>query len=205
MTSKDSKTKKREQFIKLRDVHLQSVEPSIRKQVFNFLQHLVTSGSINGHIGVYWPLKGEVDIRSIKSLVEIPIALPAVTEEGKLIYYPWENNSLEKDYVGIPAPVNETPLTPTAIDLLLVPALSIDKKGIRLGYGGGFFDRLRSQAIWQNIPALVILPQICVSSNLLPKDNWDIPFDGWISELGITKSQIPSNEKLKRLLSINID
>jgi 5-formyltetrahydrofolate cyclo-ligase len=35
----------------------------------------------------------------------------------------------------------------TNIDMIIVPALAIDKNGYRLGYGGGFYDRFLSNFI----------------------------------------------------------
>ena len=64
----------------------------------------------------------------------------------------------------------------------MVPALAIDYKGTRLGYGGGCFDKLRADSNWRAIKALAIIPNDCLTKFSLPKDEWDIPFDGWINE-----------------------
>ena len=113
------------------------------------------------------------------------LALPGVgKEKDGLSYYPWKEQPLKKDLCGIPCPLNEPKLHPKAIAVLLVPALAIDEKGYRLGYGGGFYDRLRMHPQWRSIPSYLVLPTSCISKSLLPKDPWDIPFDGWISERG---------------------
>ena len=59
--------------------------------------------------------------------------------------------------------------------------------GTRLGYGSGCFDRLRGQKRWKEINALAVVPSKCISKSLLPKDEWDIAFDGWINEKEIFK------------------
>ena len=47
---------------------------------------------------------------------------------------------------GIPEPGEQCPeIAPEEIDLCLVPALACDASGIRLGYGGGFYDRFLPQ------------------------------------------------------------
>ncbi|WP_239125077.1 5-formyltetrahydrofolate cyclo-ligase [Leptolyngbya sp. CCY15150] len=76
---------------------------------------------------------------------------------------------------GIPEPRSQRPiLDPQGVDLMLIPAVACDRRGYRLGYGGGFYDRLLSQPDWQAIPTLGIvfhhgyLPQ-------LPADPWDRP------------------------------
>jgi 5-formyltetrahydrofolate cyclo-ligase len=91
------------------------------------------------------------------------------------------------DGCGIPAPLNHPPLTADQLDLLLVPALAVDQGGIRLGYGGGYYDRLRAQPLWCEVPALVVLPGACISREALPRDPWDRPFDGWASERGVCR------------------
>ena len=42
---------------------------------------------------------------------------------------------------GIPEPVNATPEALNA-ELFLIPLIAMDLKGNRLGYGGGYYDRL---------------------------------------------------------------
>ena len=69
--------------------------------------------------------------------------------------------------------------------MLLVPALAIDQGGYRLGYGGGYFDRLRKKELWFSIPSFVVISSNCISSNPLPRNEWDLPFNGWISEKGL--------------------
>ncbi len=45
----------------------------------------------------------------------------------------------------IPEPLGGQPLTPLDIDVVLVPLLTFDLKGYRVGYGKGFYDRFLAQ------------------------------------------------------------
>ncbi|MEB3270820.1 MAG: 5-formyltetrahydrofolate cyclo-ligase [Synechococcus sp.] len=94
---------------------------------------------------------------------------------------------------GAPGPAQATPpvpapetaaLAPEQLGLLLVPALALDCHGIRLGSGGGWYDRLRADPAWRAVPALAVLPAVC-RCEPLPAEPWDVPFDGWLDERGI--------------------
>lgn len=156
---------------------LPAVERSIQLRVQDLLAQRPDSG---GRVGVYWPLRHEVDLRGLAA----PLALPAVSG-GQLCYRPWDGRSvLEPDDCGIPAPAPATGnLEAPALSLLLIPALAIDHQGFRLGYGGGWYDRLRCQPQWRRVACLAVLPQACLTP-LLPHDPWDIPLDGWVHEQG---------------------
>lgn len=136
-------------------------------------------------IGLYWPLAQEPDLRILTQLPPLRVALPAVRPEAGLVYLAWEpGQPLEKDCCGVPAPVASEPLVPEALALLLAPALAISPEGVRLGSGGGWYDRLRADPRWRAIPALAVLPAECVAPTL-PRDPWDVPFSGWLDEEGI--------------------
>ncbi len=187
MTPVDNiKEEKRSFYLKLRNTSYQVVQKLIFKQVCNYLEQFLIENKSEGYIGIYWPLQGEIDLRSLANCLKFSLALPVSGLNGGLSYHAWNDSSLGKDVHGIPAPIHCPSLQAEDIKLLLVPALSIDNAGTRLGYGGGYFDRLRSHDSWRSIPALVVLPQVCVSSNPLPRDSWDVPFNGWISEAGFS-------------------
>jgi 5-formyltetrahydrofolate cyclo-ligase len=136
-------------------------------------------------LGLYWPLAGEPDLRAVAASLG-PLALPAVVGSApRLVYRPWQpGDPLAPDACGIPAPTGAD-LEPGALGLLLVPALAFDPRGgIRLGYGGGWYDRLRAAPAWRAVPALAVLPAACLRSPL-PHDPWDVPFPGWLDGRGL--------------------
>ena len=141
-----------------------------------------------GHLGLYWPLPGEADLLPlVPDLQGWELALPCSDGQGGMSYRPWDGQPLrERDGCGIPAPVTGPTLEADALQLLLVPALAVDRDGIRLGYGGGYYDRLRADPSWQKCQALVVLPSTCISEAALPREPWDQPFDGWVSEQGVS-------------------
>jgi 5-formyltetrahydrofolate cyclo-ligase len=142
-------------------------------------------------LGLYWPVGHEPDWRPLlerwPEALRQRLALPVVRclgGVGLLTYGAWHPaDPLVADHCGIPAPVAAAPLQTHQLALLLVPALAMDQRGIRLGSGGGWYDRLRADPAWRQVPALAVLPAACVAPSL-PADHWDVPFTGWLDESG---------------------
>jgi 5-formyltetrahydrofolate cyclo-ligase len=72
------------------------------------------------------------------------LALPRVEADGLLSLRAWRpGDALEPNRWGIPEPLREaTEVALDAVSVVLVPALGVDPGGVRLGYGGGYYDRL---------------------------------------------------------------
>ena len=76
----------------------------------------------------------------------VRLAAPVVQADGMSLKN-YELNAatqLRENRWGIPEPVADpaTEVLPTAFDAVLVPLLAVDAAGQRVGYGGGFYDRL---------------------------------------------------------------
>ncbi|MCP9789045.1 5-formyltetrahydrofolate cyclo-ligase [Cyanobium sp. Maggiore-St4-Cus] len=186
-----AKASLRRHFRPLRQTLLESVEAAIVAQARQHVPALLPAGRA---LGLYWPLPGEVDLRSLQALLPNQLALPAIIAApgdpaARLVYRPWRaGDPLEPDSCRIPAPLAGAGELPAqALGLLLVPALACDAAGIRLGYGGGWYDRLRADPTWAQVPALAVLPRGCRVEQL-PRDPWDVPLQGWIDEEGLGHS-----------------
>ena len=183
---KTKKEIKRNEYNLIRYSNSSLIHEKIKLKVKSALKELIKKYHIEGkYIGIYWPLKGEVDIRFIKELNNQKIALPSSSKVKGLKYHHWSNNQLELDSNKIPAPLGEQAIRPSDISILFVPAIAIDLEGYRLGYGGGYFDRLRQKDLWISIPSFVVISNNCISKKPLPREEWDLPFNGWISETGL--------------------
>ena len=180
MTISEKKKLERIMFRKLRDkISLNQME-NVEKNVKIYVDSFLKKDKNIGYIAIYWPLKNEVDIRSLKE--KIPLALPRCKDKKDLLFYPWDNNPLSKDSEGILSPNNYSPLSYLQISMILVPCLSVDKNLTRLGYGGGYFDKLRIDNNWRNVPCIGVLTSNCVSTIPLTRAEWDIPLSGYITE-----------------------
>lgn len=102
-----------------------------------------------------------------------------------LIWHLWQpSEPLLNGAYGILEPVADSPrLEPERIDLMLVPAVAIDRRGYRLGYGGGYYDRLRVDPMWCKIPTIGLVFDFAYV-DVLPIDPWDLRIDAICTELG---------------------
>lgn len=70
------------------------------------------------------------------------------------------------------------------IDVVILPALAIDNRGVRLGQGGGSFDRsLPNLSGWK----VALIESVCFTNDQLPEEAHDIRVDAVATELGITR------------------
>ena len=167
-------------FRKLRDQSTLGDRMKVEKNVKIYVDLYLRKYKKINHIAIYWPLKNEVDIRSLKN--KFSLALPRCEENKRLSFYTWDNKPLTRDSEGILSPENCHLLSFEQISMIFVPCLSVDKNLIRLGYGGGYFDKLRNDKNWRNVPCIGLLTSNCVSNSLLTRAVWDIPLSGFITE-----------------------
>ncbi|NNE77427.1 MAG: 5-formyltetrahydrofolate cyclo-ligase [Pricia sp.] len=91
----------------------------------------------------------EIDTTFILSILQGKdkhIVLPKLISNGLLKHYLLTDaTKLKKNRWGIPEPVEGIEIPVNKIDVVFVPLLAYDKKGNRVGYGKGFYDRFLSQ------------------------------------------------------------
>ena len=107
--------------------------------------------------------------------------------EGKhLHWHQWlPGTPLRSGAFGLAEPdADAPPLSASEVDLMLVPAVACDRRGYRLGYGGGFYDRILSDPSWAAIPTIGITFDFAYLPSL-PTDPWDMPLTGVCTETGL--------------------
>ena len=180
MTISEKKKLERHTFRKLRDEISLNQRENVEKNVKLYVDSFIKEYKNIGYIAICWPLKNEIDLRSLKE--KNSLALPRCKDKKEMLFYPWDENPLTKDFEGILSPNNSFSLSHKQISMILVPCLSVDKNLTRLGYGGGYFDKLRRDKNWRNVPCIGVLTSNCVSTISLTRAEWDIPLSGFITD-----------------------
>lgn len=131
----------------------------------------------------------------------VEVLLPVSTRrdgEPHLAWARWTDAGAEPGAHGLLEPLGER-LAETAVgevDLMLIPACAVDRRGMRLGWGLGYYDRClaaldsappdastlnrRRPPIYAVVFDGDVLPEV-------PTDPHDAPIDGYITPSGITQ------------------
>ena len=133
----------------------------------------------------YWASHGELPL----NLAIPPLAtrgqqflLPVIGKKRHLRFAPWRNgDAVQPNRFGIPEPLaTDELLEPFQLDLVLVPLLGFDRRGRRLGHGGGYYDRSFAFLNEQVRPTEPLLVGIAYAFQELPQIDeqpWDVPLD----------------------------
>lgn len=124
---------------------------------------------------------------SVKNEPSTRHALPALHERGCRILLPklgpglarmwaeYTGDDLVVEAPGRPPSPRGEPLPSQAIeqaDAIIVPALAIDRTGMRLGQGGGWYDRMLKQNVTDDVAALLYPWEFIAAP--LPHDDQDV-------------------------------
>jgi 5-formyltetrahydrofolate cyclo-ligase len=144
-------------------------------------------GRLERSIGAYWPIKGEFDAlpalyRWSEADAGRRIGLPVVDRETKhLRFHVWfPGCPMEDDAYGIPKPKDTAAFEP---ELLLVACVGFGPKGLRLGYGVGFYDR--TLADLRPRPYTVGVGFMHGYVPWLRPEPHDVPLDAMLTEEGV--------------------
>lgn len=90
---------------------------------------------------LYYPFRNEVNLRALMEKYKDTktMLLPVTHRDWLEIRQYTGAECLKEGYAHIPEP--QTPTYTGNIDLILVPGVAFDRKGHRIGRGGGYYDR----------------------------------------------------------------
>jgi 5-formyltetrahydrofolate cyclo-ligase len=139
----------------------------------------------DARVAGYWASHGELPL----NLVIPPLAgrgqqyqLPVICRNKHMRISPWQSgDAVQPNRYGIPEPVAPGELLePFQLDLVLVPLLGFDRRGHRLGHGGGYYDRsfaFLNEQVRPTEPLLVGIAYDFQELEIVNEEPWDVALD----------------------------
>ncbi|MEO6580408.1 MAG: 5-formyltetrahydrofolate cyclo-ligase, partial [Sphingomicrobium sp.] len=137
-------------------------------------------------VAAYHAVGSEIDPAAVLRLAMergCTAALPAFEQaDGPMLFR--LGVAVENGPHGIPQPPRQAKVI--IPDLLLVPLLAVDCHGMRLGQGGGHYDRALPALRDAGATIIGVGWAMQMIDGKLPADPWDVPLDGFASPEGVT-------------------
>jgi 5-formyltetrahydrofolate cyclo-ligase len=138
----------------------------------------------------YFSIRQEPDLLPLMAqMPKVRWGFPRI--EGEILHWhEWRlGQPLNQGAFNIPEPPSTNPvLCPDHVTLMLVPCVGADRQGFRLGYGGGYYDRLLADPHWQNVVTVGIVFEEFVIDRL-QTDPWDRALQWVCSDQNLSISQ----------------
>ncbi len=125
------------------------------------------------NIMIFYPLEDEVNLLALTEDKTKTFYLPKIDGNNLLCCQYNKDFPLCESCFHTKEPVNVK--IAESVDLIVVPALAVDKNNYRLGYGKGFYDRFLSRL---NPPAktVVCIPKQLITESIFPNE-YDVAVD----------------------------
>lgn len=161
----------------LSEVELQELSNQICERAFGWLNQNRSLQKIH----IFLPIKAQKEVDTIPLLeslwkkgFETFTSMVDISSDDLLTITLEANSQFVLDKWGIPLPVEFEEVQQPVLDLIFVPLLAYDEKGMRLGFGRGYYDRFFESLT--NNPIKVGL-SFFEPEEMLPAEDHDIPLD----------------------------
>ena len=137
-------------------------------------------------VSAYWPIRSEVDLRPLIGALRArgqAVALPQVTPGGLVFRLAAEGAALSPGGFGLSEPGPDSVIVEPRV--LLVPLAAFDRRGHRIGYGKGYYDRALARL---DAPVRALALGIAFSAQETPRvpdGPHDRPLDAIVTEAGL--------------------
>ena len=175
------------------------LKKSIRKKILNIRKKIdsndnkinfmkifrliIKQKKIKKNVGGYFPVNNEIDDLEILKKFErknFTICLPAIKKNFDMNFYNFSfNDPLTVNMYGIPEPQKTNIIYP---DIILIPMVGFDKNLNRLGYGGGYYDRIIEKLMKRKKILKIGLAFSRQQVNNLPISKYDKKMDYIVTE-----------------------
>lgn len=130
----------------------------------------------------YMPIQSEVDLTPLlERFPQKRWVLPRIIpeENHRMEFHLYDAARLIQHPFGMMEPAPDAPVIPAdEIELTLVPGLAYDRRGYRLGYGGGYYDRFLTR--YRGVSAGIVFHDLLLDS--IPYSAHDLPVQWVITE-----------------------
>ncbi len=171
-----------------------------RRRIRTSTERSADSAAITQHLIA---LATDLEARSISAYLSLPdepgtrdfvdwacgegirVLLPVSREDGLLDWAPYDGGDEDLDILGLPTPATELlgPIAINDVDLIVIPAASVDRTGMRMGWGRGYFDKtLGSMEACPPVYAVIFDDELVDS---VPRERHDMPVTGVVMPRGI--------------------
>ncbi|HVJ62717.1 MAG TPA: 5-formyltetrahydrofolate cyclo-ligase [Tahibacter sp.] len=140
--------------------------------------------TVDTRIGAYFAVNGELSLHLVVAQCwrrGQTVHLPIAGLRRRLHYAPYSaQTAVAPNRYGIPEPQHVAPVDPESLELVLVPLVAFNRRGHRLGYGGGFYDTSFAFLHERERPALPLLVGIGYAFqeiDTLAPESWDVRLD----------------------------
>ena len=161
-----------------RDELAPEVRAMCSQQIADLVTHWIQSEGFNS-VMLYLSMRSEVEtLDLLEGLLHAGkhVCAPVVdTDEHRLIPRRIQDakTALVRHRYGMLEPNSTCPLVPISeLQLIIVPGIAFDRKGYRLGYGKGFYDRFLAKC--SHAVPIGLAYQIQVVEDTFPQV-WDVP------------------------------
>ncbi len=141
-------------------------------------------------IAGYWACDGELPLHPLLAgRFPFTYLLPRLRPGKRLDFLSWRpGEPVIANRYGIPEPAGGRPVAVADIALILLPLLAYSRSGVRLGSGGGYYDRSLAFAASSSPPSRPLLVGVGYAMqevSALTAEVWDVRMDWVVTEEGV--------------------
>lgn len=134
--------------------------------------------------------RSQLDRPSQQDRHRVEILFPAASGGSEMEWISWDGASgfADSPGAGFGAEPSGRRLGPDALsraDLVIAPALAVDRSGTRLGHGGGYYDRALVHRRPKTPVVAVVHPEEVLGAGSLVREQHDVPVDAVLSTAGM--------------------